>query len=69
MEFSNDKVAISANNPDLGEAVERGVTPLMGPNPRGCVPGCGGNSILRSPCLKYFFHNWLITNDLKTAKA
>ena len=34
MEFSNDKVAISANNPDLGEAVERGVTPLMGPNPR-----------------------------------
>jgi len=34
-----------------------------------CVPGCGGNSILRYPSLKFFFHNCLITNDLKSAKA
>jgi PAS domain S-box-containing protein len=35
----------------------------------GCVPCCGGNSILRYPSLKYFFHNCLITNDLDSAKA
>jgi len=34
-----------------------------------CVPGCGGNSILRYPSLEFFFHNCLITNDLKSAKA
>lgn len=34
-----------------------------------CVPGCGGKSILRYPSLKFFFHNCLITNDLKSAKA
>jgi hypothetical protein len=34
-----------------------------------CVPGCGGKSILRYPSLKVFFHNCLITNDLKSTKA
>jgi hypothetical protein len=32
-------------------------------------PSCGGNWFLRYPCLKNFFHNWLITNDLKSTKA
>jgi len=34
-----------------------------------CVPGCGGKSILRYPSLEFFFHNCLITNDLRSAKA
>ncbi|MGH7827687.1 MAG: ISAzo13-like element transposase-related protein [Candidatus Binatia bacterium] len=38
-------------------------------NQKARVPRCGGNSILRYPCLKYFFHNCLITNDLQSAKA
>ena len=32
-------------------------------------PSLGGNSSLRYPCLKNFFHNCLITNDLKAAKG
>src|SRR5215813_8873120 len=32
-------------------------------------PRRGGNSYLRYPCLKNFFHNCLITNDLKATKA
>lgn len=34
-----------------------------------CVPGCGGNSILRYPSLEFFFHNCLITNDLKFSQG
>jgi hypothetical protein len=36
---------------------------------RACVPGCGGNAILRYASMEFFFHNCLITNDLKSAKA
>src|SRR5215467_9692374 len=32
-------------------------------------PRRGGNSYLRYPCLKNFFHNCLITNDLKATKG
>ena len=35
----------------------------------GHVPRRGGKSFLRYPCLKNFFHNCVITNDLKVAKA
>jgi hypothetical protein len=35
----------------------------------GFWPRLCGNSFLRYPCLKNFFHNCLITNDLKAAKA
>jgi hypothetical protein len=35
----------------------------------GSVPRRGGNSFLRYPCLKNFFHNCFITNDLKATKA
>src|SRR6266496_3798956 len=33
-----------------------------------CVPGCGGNAILRYASMEFFFHNCLITNDLKSAR-
>jgi hypothetical protein len=35
----------------------------------GCARRRGGNSYFRYPCLKNFFHNCLITNDLKATKA
>ena len=41
----------------------------LGEYPDGLWPDSCRNSFLRYPCLKNFFHNWFITNDLHCIKV
>src|SRR5262249_36519118 len=61
--------SVVATNYVYNVAKPDGLTIGYPSNGIGRGPRRSGNSYLRYPCLKNFFHNCLITNDLKATKA